>query len=524
MSKEIKIKNLKNKKLIILIIAIILIGIIIGGILVRNVIVNKQTAEEKYNLGENTNSSLIAKYIRKGVKIGGITGTLEVLDTSDATAKPEDILEGKTAYVNGEKITGTMKEWVEFNSGYGRIEIVWLDKNNNIIDNPISPKDSLQGMMPIKWNGTEFVEADENNSGNDWYEYKGKDGTEDNRESKWANAKDSKGSYFVWVPRYAYRIVYYASEDSDVVSGYCDGRGMVDVLGNKKYELDSGVEVVEKDGNSYIVHPAFETNLDLGGLDKDLDGIWVAKYEASGTKGTDEVSNDLKVVPGVSSLRYQTIGAQYTSAYNYDRNKESHLIKNSEWGAVAYLTHSQYGRNGHEIDINNSNNMITGNGGGSVDADPASGTTNAYNTDLGQKASSTGNIYGIYDLSGGTWERTAAFDTKSNNLANGNNFASTGAGSTKYATAYENGTDVTNGEKVYEVGKIGDATKETYTGIGEIAWNNDGFKIPYQAGPFFLRGLDCNGNVESGIFASSFSNGASNYYFGIRIILSGSTL
>ena len=168
MSKEIK--NLKNKKLIILIIAIILIGIIIGGILVRNVIVNKQTAEEKYNLGENTNSSLIAKYIRKGVKIGGITGTLEVLDTSDATAKPEDILEGKTAYVNGEKITGTMKEWVEFNSGYGRIEIVWLDKNNNIIDNPISPKDSLQGMMPIKWNGTEFVEADENNSGNEWYE------------------------------------------------------------------------------------------------------------------------------------------------------------------------------------------------------------------------------------------------------------------------------------------------------------------------------------------------------------------
>ncbi len=33
-------------------------------------------------------------------------------------------------------------------------------------------------------------------------------------------------------------------------------------------------------------------------------------------------------------------------------------------GAVAYLTQSQYGRNGHEIDINNSSSFITGNGGG----------------------------------------------------------------------------------------------------------------------------------------------------------------
>ena len=108
MSKERKIENLKNKKLLILIIVVILIGIIVGSILIRNVIVNKRAEEEKYKLGENTSSSLIAKYIRKGVKIGGITGELEVLDTSDATAKAEDIEWGKTGYVNGEKIVGTM--------------------------------------------------------------------------------------------------------------------------------------------------------------------------------------------------------------------------------------------------------------------------------------------------------------------------------------------------------------------------------------------------------------------------------
>lgn len=51
--------------------------------------------------------NLIPENIKKGEKIYGVTGTLDVLDTSDATATPEDIMVGATAYVNGEKITGT---------------------------------------------------------------------------------------------------------------------------------------------------------------------------------------------------------------------------------------------------------------------------------------------------------------------------------------------------------------------------------------------------------------------------------
>ena len=40
----------------------------------------------------------------------------------------------------------------------------------------------------------------------------------------------------------------------------------------------------------------------------------------------------------------------YTSARAYATNLNSHMLKNSEWGAVAYLTESKYGRNGEEVD------------------------------------------------------------------------------------------------------------------------------------------------------------------------------
>ena len=52
--------------------------------------------------------SLTADKIKKGEVILGITGTYEGTDTSDATATAADIRSGKTAYVNGQKVTGTL--------------------------------------------------------------------------------------------------------------------------------------------------------------------------------------------------------------------------------------------------------------------------------------------------------------------------------------------------------------------------------------------------------------------------------
>ena len=103
----------KNRKLvgfITILIVTIIIAVIITTSVIKN---NNQVASDGYSATTaNEGSSLISNYILNGITIGGITGKMEVLDTSDATATPEDILWGKTGYVKGKKITGTRIETV----------------------------------------------------------------------------------------------------------------------------------------------------------------------------------------------------------------------------------------------------------------------------------------------------------------------------------------------------------------------------------------------------------------------------
>ena len=103
-------KKISKKQKITIVVTILVLIIILSTIITVNVIENRKVANTDYlDATANAGSTLVASYIKNGITIGGITGTLEVLDTSDATATPEDILEGKTAYVNGVKITGTKK-------------------------------------------------------------------------------------------------------------------------------------------------------------------------------------------------------------------------------------------------------------------------------------------------------------------------------------------------------------------------------------------------------------------------------
>ena len=77
--------------------------------------------------------NLLAENIKSGVTISGITGTF----TNDGTATASDIVRGKTAYVNGEKVNGTV---TEFSSG-----IIW--DNVTPLALPSSSEMTYIGMM-----------------------------------------------------------------------------------------------------------------------------------------------------------------------------------------------------------------------------------------------------------------------------------------------------------------------------------------------------------------------------------------
>lgn len=69
-----------------------------------SVILTRPTYQQMANAINLTSDKIIP-----GQRILGIDGTADILDTSDATAIPSDILKDKVAYVNGEKIVGTIE-------------------------------------------------------------------------------------------------------------------------------------------------------------------------------------------------------------------------------------------------------------------------------------------------------------------------------------------------------------------------------------------------------------------------------
>ena len=205
------------------------------------------------------------------------------------------------------------------------------------------------------------------------------------------------------------------------------------------------------------------------------------------------------------------------------------MTKNMEWGAVAYLTQSRYGRctNGtcDEIYLNNSSSYYTGRSGGSPEA--SSVTYGSYSYDdylisdsnekttkevsMGAGASTTGNIYGIYDMSGGE-------EYVMGNVADGDGFNPRSAGDVwntvtpleKYYDIYTIGMSYGFSED-YKRGKLGDATKEILNSVGIVGSWYDGWSLmpEYFTMPWFSRGSN---NVNTSIFSYSRSNGSSSDY------------
>ena len=353
-----------------------------------------------------------------------------------------------------------------------------------------------EGMTPIKWDVTanggagDWVET----TGDDeeWYDYSAK---------KWANAKTSDGSMWVWIPRYAYSItsMYHTTGDTTTAGTieveFMKGTSNESTSGRTNFNNASG------QGN-WNIHPAFTYG-------STVSGIWVAKFEASSVEGnsnTEEGDNvttkTLQVKPGVSSWRYITISNMYDVCKNYNSALNSHLMKNDEWGAVAYLSKSKYGKETEEVWINNSSSFITGSAGNSASASSDIGTDNDYASAQGVKASTTGTVYGVYDMSGGSWEYVAAYVNNGNDnltiygssLVNGDakakNVYTMGSGDTKQANYNTNASKY--GDAVYE-------TSSEYETSGS-SWHADYSTFPSLSGPFFRRGGGYSNTTSAGMF------------------------
>ena len=387
---------------------------------------------------------------------------------------------------------------------YGVIEVEFLEGTSYNTTTTANAPILRDDMRAVYWGNTngEIDDTIANNTNEidststlykkqNWYNYESQEinTTENGGTSRWANAivtVDNVDSYFVWIPRYAYRIIYFAEEtyenqyragalteeealEKGYIVGYSDARGIVNAEGLRPTNVASQTAISVND-KYFKTHPAFEDNVEYGGWDSKLQGIWGAKYEAarSDTVGTTQGTSIIpKLVPGVSSWRNEAIENIFTYAKSYNINLNSHMMKNSEWGAVAYLTESKYGRNGTEVMINNNGETYYTGGG--------PGTEYKDNTNQ----SSTGNIYGIYDLSGNSYEYVAGYYSVSSNFAEGTSDA--------YSTAYTG----TEGKSNYI---YGDATYET------SGWNGDHANFVNLQYPFFRRGGSYKSTSNAGMF------------------------
>ena len=205
-------------------------------------------------------------------------------------------------------------------------------------------------------------------------------------------------------------------------------------------------------------------------------------------------------------------------------------MKNSEWGAVAYLAQSKYGRNGKEIsqnmkNLNDYSKKVYATTGYGVSA------TDSYNTEGGQKASTTGNIYGIYDMSGGAYELTAGYvsNGNSNLTSNGKSLLEeTGTTSgknntatlTKHVSVYYSNGDSQKYNYSYSNDKKGEAIWETSkSGESITSWFGDYSNFPYSAWTFMSRGgYYKNGTTIAGLFNFEYKNGSANSDVGFRAV------
>ena len=361
------------------------------------------------------------------------------------------------------------------------------ESNHEAISGAMAPKLS-DGMIPVKWDSNNKYWVKTIASDTEWYNY---------NEKKWANVvlkdstfisvageeildEDANYSMLVWIPRYAYKITSMYHKNGTVnTSGnieivFVDSQD-TNVITGTKYTRNSKTlypeATIGESMSDYVVHPAF----DFG--DKKLTGFWAGKYDSSNTEqrsiynGIDKtvmIKANVEAWKGVTISNIFDICLEINKEGNIyglntsDSVVDPHLIKNDEWGAIAYLSKSKYGIETREVLMSYGK---TGHSGSTTNhrGKYYPSTTYAYNTGVGALSSTTGNTTGIYDISGGNEDYVAAY------VNNGNSYLTTYGSSlvnaaAKYKNVYTRGsTDAAANNYAVSVpanGNYGDAIYE----------------------------------------------------------------
>ena len=386
----------------------------------------------------------------------------------------------------------------------------------------------------------------------EWYNYENKE---------WANAvilKDETAtysenevipetaieSYFVWIPRYKYQIF-----DTGSYTGLTTIENKVQTI-NVVFENKDTVPSNGTTKDSWLTHPAFTSF--------DSNGFWVGKFETGYDGATTTTAAQVNSVdtskiiikPNVYSWRNMTVGNMFKNSYDYKRDLDSHMMKNTEWGAVAYLQHSAYGSQA-SVRINNNEAYITGY---ASTTEPTTGptssstTTNRHeSTSIGvdgtytvnylnnnsSVASTTGNKTGIYDMSGGAWEYVMGYTTGASTVGGSSGITSlysnffTDSTYTKYWDKYTS-TTVTQynnkilGDATGEMGPFGSEKDPDGGTRNKSSWYGDYAFFTSLSSSWFIRSGYWITGTESGIFAFYGITGESYYYITYRIVLTPS--
>ena len=562
----------KGFTLIELLAVIVILAIIalIAVPIVLNIIndAKKSSQEESFNLYANAVENAVASYLMKNPSTDPTT--LRLNDIKDYIKYSGEKIECETLQI-GEKgeiyLADCTVGGIKTEYKYGEM---------------LYPKPELtQGLTPVIYDGDNWKIVDKNDK--DWYDYD---------EQKWANAVVLKSGstktigdtvtvegnnpdvlmMYVWIPRYEYKIEGQYGTHQDRTEG------TQELPGEIKVNFISKNTTMPTEG--YHINSAFT-------FDGKKSGFWVGKFELSHTElSSSTTENNLgctnsengvtctadstkfRILPNASSLRYNNVSNFWYGIKSIENpssfgitNIDIHMMKNSEWGAVAYLSQSKYGKYGNpdyegiykEVYQNKDTENVTGKSNGTPSQnDYRSEGQCAYNdmTNLGEDsngykmgqcgtgASTTGNIYGVYDMSGGAREYVmGAYGTEADGIYSGNSTSynsgfngKTGSDSgmitngvslpeTKYYDVYLNLTNSSsnNGNQSCKNGTeygvcYGHAISETSD------WYNDYAYMVYANMPWFVRGGNYNSYINAGVFYRSCSDIGSFYSYSSRVV------